>query len=154
MVEFPADFRDLLIELVDAGAEALVVGGYAVAFYGHPRATKDLDVFVNPDPTNAARVFAALSAFGAPLGQLGVRPSDFSIPGGVVQIGLPPMRVDIITQLDGVDFEEAARDAGTIEFGDRRVRVIGRAALLKNKRAAGRLQDQSDVLALERLARE
>ncbi len=151
MVELPSDFRDVLVALADAGADVIVVGGYAVAYYGYPRATKDLDVFVRPEAVNGRRVFAALAAFGAPLARLGVSADDFATPGRVIQIGLPPLRIDVINQLDGVDFDVAGRDAGTFDVDGRSIRVIGRAALLANKRAMGRPQDLSDVVALERL---
>ena len=151
MVELPPDFRDVLVALADAGADVMVVGGYAVAYYGYPRATKDLDIFVRSEALNGQRVFSALAAFGAPLARLGVTADDFAKPGRVVQIGLPPLRIDVINQLDGVDFEEARREAGTFEVDGRSIRVIGRAALLANKRATGRPQDLSDVVALERL---
>lgn len=97
MTELFADFRDLLAELQDARAEFMIVGGHAVAFHGHPRATKDLDVFVRASPENANRVVEALAAFGAPLMQVGVSASDFEREGTVVQLGIPPVRIDIIT---------------------------------------------------------
>jgi hypothetical protein len=89
MIELPADFRDLLIELYDAGADFVVLGGHAVAFHGHPRATKDLDVLVRATPANAARVYRALAAFGAPLDAFEVGEEDFASYDGVLQIGLP-----------------------------------------------------------------
>ena len=84
------DFRDLLVLLADAGAEFLVVGAYALAFHGAPRASGDIDLFVRASPGNAARVFAALARFGAPLEAAGMTPADFARPGVVYQIGLPP----------------------------------------------------------------
>ena len=148
MIELPEDFRDLLIELHDAGAEFVVVGGHAVAFHGHPRATKDLDVLVRASPANARRVYGALAAFGAPLKTFEVEEADFAQYEGVLQIGLPPRRIDILNRATGISFEEAIAEGTTFELESRRVPVIGLQALLKNKRATGRDQDKADVKAL------
>lgn len=148
----PDDFRDALVALVTAGADAVLVGGYAVAFHGYPRATKELDILVRPDARNAARVHAALLEFGAPLGAIGVVEADFATPGRVVQIGLPPLRIDIISGIAGVSFDEAVTGAAVLDVEGRPFRVIGLEALLRNKRAAGRPQDLADVAALERIA--
>ena len=150
MIELPDDFRDLLIELADAGAEFAVVGGHAVAFHGHTRATKDLDVLVRPTVENAARVYRALAAFGAPLQAFEVQAADFCAYDGVLQIGVAPFRIDILNRATGIDFDEAALSGASFELEGRRIPVIGRDALLKNKRAAGRAQDLADVEALER----
>lgn len=150
VIGLPEDFRDLLVALHDAGAEFVVIGGYAVAFHGHPRATLDLDVLVRADPQNASRVYRALAAFGAPLDTLAVNPSDFATRGDVLQIGLPPRRIDVLNRADGITFDEAVAEHTTFELEGRPIRIIGRAALLKNKRAAGRAQDLADVQALER----
>jgi len=143
-----ADFRDLLAELQDARVEFMIVGGHAVAFHGHPRATKDLDVFVRASPENAKRVLEALGAFGAPLNQLGVSASDFEREGTVVQLGVPPIRIDIITRIDGLSFDEALVGHEVMSVSERRIPVIGRAALVRNKLASGRSQDLADVEAL------
>lgn len=150
MIELPADFRDLLVEFHDAGAEFVVVGGHAVAFHGHPRATKDLDILVRAVPDNAARVYRALAAFGAPLSSFEVDEADFATYDGVLQIGLPPRRIDILNRATGITFAEAVADGDSFELEGRAIPVIGRHALLKNKRAAGREQDLADVKALER----
>ena len=149
MIELPDDFRDMLVELHDGGCEFVVLGGHAVAFHGHPRATKDLDVLIRADAANAHRVFHALAAFGAPLGDFAVTPDDFATYDGVLQIGLPPRRVDILNRATGITFDEAIAAGDAFELEGRRMRVIGLAALLKNKRAAGRDQDVADVRALE-----
>lgn len=149
MIDLPEDFRDLLVELSDAGAEFVLVGGHAVAFHGHPRATKDLHVLVLAEPENAARVYRALAAFGAPLEAFEVQAADFAGYDGVLQIGLPPRRIDILNRADGITFDEAVVDRGSFEIDGRTIPVIGRAALLKNKRAAGRAQDLADIEALE-----
>jgi hypothetical protein len=142
------DFRDLLILLADGGVEFLVVGAYALAFHGAPRASGDIDLFVRPSPENAARTHAALARFGAPLESGGVTPSDFARPGIVYQIGLPPRRVDIMTAISGLTFDEVWASRVTAEIAGRPVSFIGRAALLRNKEATGRLKDAADVARL------
>lgn len=152
-MNLPDDFRDMLACLRDAGVEFVVVGGYAVAHHGHVRATKDLDVFIRPSAENAARTMRAMSAFGAPVAALGVSAVDFSTPGKVVQLGVPPLRIDLVTALSGIDFETATRAPGTLELDGRVVNFIGLDALLINKRATGRPQDLADVAALEAMHR-
>ena len=149
MIELFDDFRDILVELHKAGARFVVLGGHAVAFHGHPRATKDLDVLVEADPTNAKRVYAALAAFGAPLSAFEVGVEDFASYDGVLQIGVPPRRIDIINRADGISFAEAVADGESFDLDGYAIPVIGLAALLKNKRAAGRPQDLADVKALD-----
>lgn len=146
------DFRDLLAEFNAHGVEYLVVGAHALAAHGLVRATKDLDVWVRPDPSNARRVIAALAAFGAPLHDLTI--DDLSQPGLIFQIGVQPIRVDVITEIDGVEFEEAWRDRLEARFADQSAGVLSRPHLILNKRAAGREQDLLDVKWLERRAHE
>lgn len=150
MIELPDDFRDLLVELADANADFVVLGGHAVAFHGHPRATKDLDVLVRAERRNAEKVYRALASFGAPLASFEVAEADFASYDGVLQIGLPPRRIDILNRADGITFEEAVAAGDAFEVEGRRIPIIGREALLKNKRAAGREQDLADVAALAR----
>jgi hypothetical protein len=150
MIELFDDFRDLLVELHEAGARFVVLGGHAVAFHGHPRATKDLDVLVAADGENAKRVYAALAAFGAPLSAFEVGVEDFASYDGVLQLGVPPRRIDLINRADGITFAEAVADGETFDVDGRAIPVIGRGALIKNKLAAGRPQDIADVQALER----
>jgi hypothetical protein len=142
------DFVDLLRAFSDAEVRFLVVGAYALAMHGRPRATGDLDVFVEPSPANARRIVTALTTFGAPLH--GVTEADFTAPGIVFQIGLPPRRIDILTDLTGVSFDDAwqSRTRGT--FGPLQLDFIGRDAFIRNKRATGRPQDLADIDALER----
>jgi hypothetical protein len=147
VIELPEDFRDLLIELHDAGADFVVLGGHAVAYHGHPRATKDLDVLIRAGRENAALVYKALAAFGAPLESFEVTQSDFASYDGVLQIGAPPRRIDLMIRADGITFDEAKTGDDFIELEGRRIPVIGLAALLKNKRAAARAQDLADVEA-------
>jgi predicted nucleotidyltransferase len=150
MIDLYEEFRDLLIELHDAGAEFVLLGGYAVAFHGHPRATKDLDILVRPDTENAKRVYAALAAFGAPLAAFEVGVKDFATYDGILQIGLPPRRVDVINRADGITFDEAVAARESFELEGRKIPVIGLQALIKNKKACGREQDLADLKALSR----
>ncbi|HEY8206364.1 MAG TPA: hypothetical protein VIG99_02705 [Myxococcaceae bacterium] len=121
--------------------------------HGHPRATKDLDVWVEPSPENAERVLAALREFGAPLGSLTVE--DLTSPGVTYQIGVPPLRIDVLTAIDGVaDFAAAWKHRRSTVLDGLPVVTIGRRELLKNKRAAARPQDLADVAALERSPRK
>jgi len=152
VIDLPDDFRDFLVELHDAGAAFVVLGGHAVAFHGYPRATKDLDVLVRADPANALRVYRALAAFGAPLDSFEVSADDFATYDGVLQIGLPPRRIDILNRVAGIGFQDAITAGDTFEVEGRRIPVIGLDALLRNKRAAGRPQDLADVTALEAIA--
>lgn len=152
MIALPDDFRDLLLELSDAGADFVVLGGHAVAFHGHPRATKDLDVLVRPSAANATRVYQALAAFGAPMDEFDVAESDFATYDGVLQIGLPPRRIDILNRAAGITFDEAIAAGDSFDLDGRRIPIIGREALLRNKRAAGRPQDVADLVALEAIA--
>lgn len=147
-----SDFRDLLAELNAAGADYLVVGAHALAVHGHPRASKDLDVWVRATTENAERVYRALASFGAPLHELS--PEDLAAPGTIFQIGVDPVRVDIITSIEGVDFEEAWPERVATHYGDQPVSVISRKHFIQNKKAAGRPQDLADVDALERSSRD
>lgn len=142
------DFKDLFVELNAHGVEFLIVGAHALAAHGHVRATKDLDVWVRPDRQNAPRVMHALRAFGAPTE--GVSENDFAEPGITFQIGVEPVRIDIITAVDGLTFEPAWQNRVASEYGAEPVFVLSRADLIKNKQASGRPQDLADVVALER----
>ena len=144
------DFRDLLVLFADAGVEFIIVGAYALAFHGAPRASGDIDVFVRPGRANAQRVFDALTRFGAPLASAGVTAADFAEPGVVYQIGLPPRRIDVLTEISGVTFNEASASRETADVEGRTIGIIGRAALLRNKEAAGRPKDLADVARLRR----
>ena len=130
------DFVDLLRAFVAHDVRFLIVGAYALGVHGRPRATGDLDVWVEATPANAVRVMQALQQFGAPLEQVTV--DDFSRPGIVFQMGLPPLRIDVLTELSAVTFDEAWPDRTRANFGPVAVDVIGRAAFIKNKRATGR----------------
>jgi predicted nucleotidyltransferase len=151
LIDLSSNFRDLLIELADAGADFILVGGYAVAFHGHQRTTKGIDIFVRPTRENASKVFAGLRSFGAPLTRLDVSENDLASYDGVVQFGAPPNRIDILTNVSGITFDEALPGSMSFDLDGRKITVISYDALLKNKRAAGRDQDITDVKALERL---
>lgn len=140
------DFVDLLRAFAAADVRFLIVGAYALAHHGRPRATGDLDVWVEATPANASRVIRALAAFGAPLQE--VSEADFARPGIVFQIGVPPRRIDLLTELTGLTFAEAwaSREAG--RFGDLTVDFIGREAFIRNKRATGRAKDLGDIEGL------
>ena len=141
------DLRDLLKAFIDHEVRFLIVGGYALAVHGHPRATGDLDVWIECAAPNAARAYEALRVFGAPLHDLTVE--DLTTPGTVYQIGLPPVRIDILTRITGVEFEAAWRDRRDTPIEELIVPVIGREALIANKRALGRTRDRADVEMLE-----
>ena len=146
------DFSDMLSILNAEGVEYLVVGGYALAAHGWPRATKDIDVWVRPTSENAGRVMRALARFGAPL--QGLEESDLARKGMVFQIGVPPRRIDVTTKIDGLDFDDAWPSRIVAQMGALRVPVIGRSELIRNKRASGRPKDLLDVALLETLPPE
>ena len=148
-----SDFLDLLRALVDSGVEFVVVGAYALSFHGAPRASGDIDIFVKPSPDNAARVWRALLAFGAPLAAAGVVQSDFEKPDLVYQIGLPPRRIDVLTSISGVSFEEAWSSRAAASVQGRTVHFIGREMYLRNKLAAGRPKDLADAARLSEAPR-
>lgn len=137
------DFRDLLAEFNARNVEFLVVGAHALAAHGHVRATEDLDVWVRPDRENAKRVLEALRAFGAPLHDLTEK--DLTTLGVVFQIGVAPLRIDVLTAIDGVDFAEAWPGRLITKFDDQPIAVLSKEHLIKNKRAVGRTQDLADV---------
>lgn len=143
------DWADFLAALLDAEARFLVVGAHAVAAQGVPRATIDLDVWVEPTTTNAQRVWQALTAFGAPLAALGLTLEDFSRPDTVVQFGVAPVRIDVLTAISGVpSFDEAWSRRTEHAVRGRIVPFLGRPDLLANKRASGRHKDKGDLEAL------
>jgi hypothetical protein len=141
------DFKELLLAFNEQNVEYLIVGAHALAAYGHVRATKDLDLWVRPDGSNAQKVLQALSEFGAPLRDLSA--DDLASKGTIFQIGLPPLRIDVITSIDGVDFAEAWPDRLETSFAGVPAYVISRAHLIANKKTTARLQDLADVQQLE-----
>lgn len=141
------DFLDLLRAFADAEVRFVLVGAYALGLYGKPRATGDLDVWVDATPENARRVMQALRAFGAPMADIAER--DFTRPGVTYQIGLPPRRIDILTELTGLTFADAWPGRTRAAFGSVDVDFIGRADFIRNKRQTGRLKDLADIEGLE-----
>jgi hypothetical protein len=144
------DFVEMLSALCAAGAEFLIVGAHALAAHGIPRATGDLDVWVRPTPANADRVLEALRAFGAPLFDLSRE--DLSQPGIVFQLGVVPCRIDILTAITGVEFDEAWAHRLQVQIEGLSIACLGREQLLRNKRATGRAKDLADVAMLEAAA--
>ena len=142
-----SDFEELLSIFNENEVKYLVVGGHAVMLYTEPRYTKDLDVWVEADEENALRVFKGLHQFGAPLS--GLSPADFANAGFFYQIGVPPVRVDILMSIDGVTFAEAWPNRVQSRLGNQDTWFIGRAELIKNKRAVGRHIDLHDADLLE-----
>jgi hypothetical protein len=145
-MEVQPDYGELLASFDAHGVEYVIVGAYALAFHGAPRYTGDLDILVRPTPENARRVLAALADFGFP--GLDLSLEDFTAPDTVVQLGVAPVRVDLLTSLSGVSWEEA--DAGKVagRYGDVAVYFLGREEYIRNKRALGRHKDLADIEAL------
>lgn len=137
------DFKEFVQSLNDNGVRYLVVGGYAVAVHGHPRYTKDLDVWIASDADNATRLVQALEEFG--LGSLGLQTADFLIPDQIIQLGYPPNRIDLLTSVPGVDFDACYSARLEVKVDDQTVNFIAREDLKKNKRASARHQDMADL---------
>jgi hypothetical protein len=145
-METQPDFRELLALFNAHHVEYLIVGGYALAFHGAPRFTGDLDIFVKPDAVNAHRILTALEAFG--FASVGLTPSDFERPDQVIQLGVPPVRIDLITSITGVSWDEAWAGRVAGRYGDMLVSFIGREQFITNKRATGRPKDVADLEVL------
>ncbi len=148
------DHQDILAAFNTHGVKYLVVGGHAVGIHAEPRGTKDLDIFVQANPKNSEAVFRALAEFGAPLA--GMTPADFSdTPSALYQIGVPPGRIDLLFEIDGVTFEEAWENRVDEVLADRiTAHVISTKDLIRNKLATGRLQDLADVEKIREAAQE
>lgn len=143
---FPRDFLDFIHELNAHAVEYLLVGGYAVGMYGYVRATSDIDFFYRTTPENIDRLIQALVAFGAP--EIVVDREQLAAPNGVTQFGAPPVRIDLLSDLTGVSFDEARVDAVELEIAGERLPVIGLDALRRNKQATGRTKDRDDLTRL------
>ncbi|MFT5527925.1 MAG: hypothetical protein ACI9HK_005911 [Pirellulaceae bacterium] len=141
------DFKDMLQCLSGGKVEFLVIGGYALAAHGYPRATKDIDIWVAATIANAERLLRALAKFGAPMDQ--ISRDDLAEIGNVFQIGVPPRRIDITTIADGVDFSECNKRCVTVEWDEIKVPVISKLDLIVNKRASARPHDLVDADVLE-----
>lgn len=125
----------------------MIVGGYAVGIHGHPRYTGDLDIWLLPDPENATKILNAIMDFG--FGSLDITTADLTKEDSIIQLGYPPLRIDLLTSIDGVQFEECYANKKEIEMEGLPVQFIGYADLIKNKKASGRHQDLGDIENLE-----
>jgi predicted nucleotidyltransferase len=146
------DYKEMLQCLLEENVRFLLVGAYAVAVYGYPRATKDIDIFVRAAPDNASSLMKALARFGAPLSD--VSEADFSTEGIVFQIGNSPRRIDILTRISGVEFERAYANRKTVSVAGMDVPIISLEDLIANKRATGRTQDLADIEKLQSVSSE
>ncbi|MBE0597421.1 MAG: nucleotidyltransferase [Desulfuromonadales bacterium] len=146
------DYKEMLSILNEEEVDYLVVGAYALAAYGLPRATGDIDIFIRPSLANAEKVFRSLARFGAPLADLG--PGQFAEEGIVFQIGVAPCRIDILNRIDGVAYDEAENGRNLLSIEGVEIPFIGLKELKKNKLATGRTRDRLDVEMLEELAAE
>ena len=147
-MKLPPDWREFIELLNSTGVEDVVVGGHAVGYHGYPRYTGAIDFLVRCDASNAARIVGALVEFG--FDGAGELEEALRTPASVIQLGLAPNRIDLLTSISGVTFDEAARSATTASLDGLPVPIIGRSALLKNKRASGRTKDLADAEEVER----
>jgi hypothetical protein len=141
------DYKEMLSALLEEDVRFLLVGAYALAAHGYPRATGDIDIFVQPDKDNANKVFKALVKFGAPLKDITIE--DFSTPGTVFQIGVAPRRIDIINSIDGLSFDEAYEDRVLVEIESLSVPILSKEGMIKNKSSTGRAKDALDADTLK-----
>jgi predicted nucleotidyltransferase len=137
------DFKEFVELLIKNKAEYLVVGGYAVAIHGYPRYTGDLDIWLNPTPENAKSILRAVNEFG--FSSFNLTESDFTKSGNVIQLGYPPLRIDLLTEVDGVTFEECFINRKEVQMDNLVVNFIGYEDLIKNKKESGRLRDIDDI---------
>jgi len=137
------DYKEMLSTLLEEEVNFLLVGAYAMAAYGYPSATGDIDIFIQPNETNAEKVYNALFKFGAPIKNVSIE--DFSTPGTIFQIGVAPRRIYIINSIDGVSFEDAYSDRIIVEIESLPVPVISKENIIKNKEATGRPKDKLDA---------
>jgi len=142
------DYKEMLQSLLDQKVEFIVVGAYALATHGFPRATGDMDIWIKPNEKNSKKVYKALAQFGAPINE--IREDEFSQPGLIFQIGVVPRRIDIITKIDAVEFGEADSDKIFVDIDDLKIPVLSIAKLIKNKMATGREKDLLDAKLLKK----
>ena len=145
------DYKEMLQNLLDQKVEFLVVGAYALAVHGFPRATGDMDIWIKPNEKNSKKVYKALARFGAPINE--IREDEFSQPGLIFQIGVVPRRIDIITKIDAVEFGEADSDKIFVDIDDLKIPVLSIDKLIKNKMATGREKDLLDAKLLKKRSR-
>jgi len=143
------DYHDILTALLAENARFIVVGAHALAAHGYPRATVDIDIWIDATAENARRVWRALAEFGAPLEDLDILEEDLTRPDVVAQFGLPPNRIDVLTGVSGLTFERAWENRIEDDLEGVRVPILGLIDLLENKRATGRDKDRGDVKGLE-----
>jgi Nucleotidyl transferase of unknown function (DUF2204) len=140
---FSQDFKEFVELLIKHKVEYLIVGGYAVGVHGHPRYTGDLDIWLNPTTENARSILAAVNEFGFSSSKLSI--DDFTKVGNVIQLGYPPLRIDLLTDIDGVTFTDSYKNRKEVEIDDLFVNFIGYSELLKNKKESGRPRDIDDI---------
>lgn len=141
------DYKEMLSILLENKVDFVLVGAYAMAAHGYPRATADLDIFIRPDVENAKKVYKALADFGAPIESVTI--ADFEKPGTIFQIGVIPRRIDVINEIDGVSYEEADNDKVIVDIEGLKVPIISKSKLIINKKASGREKDRLDAIRLE-----
>ena len=143
-----SDYKDMLQVLLDNGVKFLMVGAYAMGVHGYPRATGDIDIWVEPSAENSERVYRSMASFGAPLHE--IDEATFATPGIVFQIGVAPRRIDIITAISGVEFDDAYQQRQIVEIEDLSIPILSLGDLIKNKRATGRDKDRLDADQLDK----
>lgn len=151
MAKLQTDLREFIALLNSQSVEYVIVGGHAVAFHGHPRYTGDIDFLVRATPENARRVLDVLEAFG--FGSIGITEQELTEPGRVISLGQPPNRIDLLTSISGVDFDEAWTSRVDTMLDDQRVALLGWNELIRNKKMSGRIKDQADLEKLLAVAR-
>jgi len=144
---FSKDFKEFVELLIKNNVEYLVVGGYAVGIHGYPRYTGDLDIWLNPTPENARKILVCVNEFG--FASFKLTEEDFTKENNVIQLGYPPLRIDLLTQIDGVTFEECIKNLKEVTIEGVKINFIGYNELLKNKQQSGRLADINDIERLE-----
>jgi hypothetical protein len=145
-MEIQPDFKELFGLFNAHSVRFIIVGSYALAFHGAPRFTGDIDVLVKPDPENAINIIKALADFG--FGSLGLKEGDFTSPDKIIQLGFPPVRIDLITSISGVDWESAEKGCVSGYYGDIPVRFLGKKEFIANKKSTNRKKDIADLEAL------
>jgi hypothetical protein len=140
---FTKDFKEFIELLNKHSVEYLIIGGYAVALHGYPRYTGDLDVWLNPTEENSIKVVSVLSDFG--FSSLGINKEDLMQIGNVIQLGYPPIRIDLLTSIDGVEFEDSFNKKIKFEIDGIKINLLGKDDLIKNKEKTGRLRDLDDI---------
>ena len=143
-----SDYKDMLQVLLDNGVKFLLVGAYAMGVHGYPRATGDIDIWVEPSAENSERVYRSMASFGAPLHE--IDEATFATPGIVFQIGVAPRRIDIITAISGVEFDDAYQQRQIVEIEDLSIPILSLGDLIRNKRATGRDKDRLDADQLDK----